>query len=195
LQNQSKQIKFALTFEQFKFMKRLMLQNRQEETTSLELIKQKVEEIGVAFEKTGIQPMIGRVLGFLLLADPPYQTFYAIQEFLGASKSSISHALNSLMFEGIVEYITFSGDRKRYFRLNVQNWLEDAKCKMSDFREVDKVLVEAMQLRDPNKHPEFNEGLRKIFSFHVFMSQEMPKMIAKWERLQAGEAVEDDQNE
>ena len=168
---------------------------QQEETTSLELIKQKVEEIGVAFEKTGIQPMIGRVLGFLLLADPPYQTFYAIQEFLGASKSSISNALNSLMFEGIVEYITFSGDRKRYFRLNVQNWLEDAKCKMSDFREVDKVLVEAMQLRDPNKHPEFNEGLRKIFSFHVFMSQEMPKMIAKWERMQAGEVAEDAQNE
>lgn len=156
----------------------------QEERSSLEFKKRKVEEIGVAFDKTGMAPMIGRVVGFLLLADPPHQTFYAIQEFLGASKSSISHALNALMFKGIVEYITLSGDRKRYFRLNAENWLEQAKCKMADFSEVDRVLMEAMQLRDPDNHKEFNEGLRKIFDFHLFMSREMPKLFEKWERMQ-----------
>ncbi len=156
----------------------------QEEKSSLEIKKKKVEEIGVAFDKTGMSPMIGRVLGFLLLADPPHQTFYAIQEFLGASKSSISHALNALMFKEIVEYTTFSGDRKRYFRLNVENWLEQAKCKMTDFSELDRVLMEAMNLRDPNKHKEFNEGIRKIFDFHIFMSREMPKLFEKWEQMQ-----------
>lgn len=153
--------------------------------SSLDLKKKKVEEIGVALDKTGLAPMVGRVLGFLLLADPPYQTFYAIQEFLGASKSSISHALNSLMFKGIVEYITFSGDRKRYFKLNAENWLEQAKCKMTDFEEVDRVLLEALQLRDPNKHKDFHKGLCKIFEFHLFMSNEMPKLFERWERLQA----------
>ena len=38
--------------------------------SSLEFRKKKVEEIGVAFDKTGLAPMIGRVLGFLLLAGP-----------------------------------------------------------------------------------------------------------------------------
>lgn len=161
---------------------------QQEERSSLEFKKKKVEEIGVAFDKTGMAPMIGRVVGFLLLADPPHQTFYAVQEFLGASKSSISHALNALMFKGIVEYITFSGDRKRYFKLNAENWLEQAKCKMVDFSEVDRMLLEAMQLRDPEQHQEFNEGLRKIFDFHLFMSREMPKLFEKWERMQSDEA-------
>ncbi len=162
---------------------------QQEESFSLEFLKQKVEEIGIAFEKTHIPPLVGRVVGFLLLADPPYQTFYAIQEFLGASKSSISHALNMLMLKGIVEYLTFSGDRKRYFKLNAENWLEQAKCKMSDFEEVDKVLSDALKLRDPNRHKAFNEGLRKIFSFHLFMSEEMPKLIEKWERMQAAQSA------
>lgn len=163
------------------------MQQEREEMPSSTFLKQKVEEIGVAFDKTGLAPMIGRVLGFLLLADPPHQTFYAIQEFLGASKSSISHALNSLMFKGIVEYITFSGDRKRYFKLNAENWLEQAKCKMTDFSEVDRVLMEALQLRDPNKHKEFHEGLLKIFDFHLFMSQEMPKLFEKWEQKLAAQ--------
>lgn len=158
---------------------------QQEGKSSLEMMKKKVEEIGVAFDKTGMAPMVGRVVGYLLLADPPYQTFYAIQEFLGASKSSISHALNVLMFKGIVEYITFSGDRKRYFKLNAENWLEQAKCQMSDFQELDRVLLDALQMRDPNKHQEFNEGLFKIFDFHMFMAKEMPKLFEKWERLQA----------
>ncbi|MFN7117453.1 MAG: GbsR/MarR family transcriptional regulator [Saprospiraceae bacterium] len=157
---------------------------QQEERSSLEFKKKKVEEIGVAFDKTGMAPMVGRVVGYLLLADPPYQTFYAIQEFLGASKSSISHALNVLMFKGIVEYITFSGDRKRYFKLNAENWLEQAKCQMSDFQEVDRVLMDALKLRDPNKHREFNEGLYKIFDFHLFMAREMPKLFEKWEQMQ-----------
>lgn len=160
---------------------------QQEERSSLDFKKKKVEEIGVAFDKTGMAPMIGRVLGFLLLAEPPHQTFYTIQEFLGASKSSISHALNTLMFKGIVEYITFSGDRKRHFKLNAENWLEQAKCKMADFSEVDRVILEALKLRDPNKHKEFNEGLSKIFDFHLFMAKEMPKLFEKWEQLQAAE--------
>ncbi len=160
---------------------------QQAERPSLEVIKKKVEEMGVAFDKTGLAPMIGRVLGFLILADPPYQTFYEVQAFLGASKSSISHALNSLMFKGIVEYITFSGDRKRYFKLNAENWLEQAKCKMADFSEVDRVILEALKLRDPNTHREFNEGLNKIFDFHLFMAKEMPKLFEKWEQLQAAE--------
>lgn len=167
---------------------------QQEDFSSIEFKKEKVEEIGIAFEKTGMAPMIGRVLGFLLLADPPHQTFYAIQEFLGASKSSISNAINMLMYKDIVGYTTFSGDRKRYFKLNAENWLEQAKCKMSDFSELDQVLLEALNMRDPNQHQEFNEGLRKIFSFHIFMGQEMPKLIAKWEQMQAkeiGEAAED----
>jgi hypothetical protein len=160
---------------------------QQEERSSLEFKKKKVEEIGVAFDKTHLPPMIGRVLGFLILADPPYQTFYAIQEFLGASKSSISHALNMMMTKGIVEYVTFPGDRKRYFKINVENWLEQAKCKMTDFAEVDRVLMDALKWRDPNKYLEFNEGLAKIFQFHIFMSQEMPKLFEKWEHLQTAE--------
>jgi len=45
--------------------------------------------------------------------------------------------------------------------------------------------LEALQLRDPNKHKEFHKGLCKIFEFHLFMSNEMPKLFARWEQLQA----------
>ncbi|MCB0644256.1 MAG: hypothetical protein KDC44_21580, partial [Phaeodactylibacter sp.] len=71
-------------------------------------LKQKVEQIGVQFEMIGMPPMNARVFAFLLLAEPPHQDFYSIQEFLSASKSSISNSLNKLMTEGVVDYMTFS---------------------------------------------------------------------------------------
>lgn len=157
----------------------------QEDFSSIEFKKRKVEEIGVAFDKTGFPPLVGRVVGFLLLADPPYQTFYAIQEFLGASKSSISNALNVLMEKCIVDYVTFSGDRKRYFRLNIDSWLENTKEKMEKMSQVDAILFDTLKYRDPEKYPEFVQGLKKILSFHMFIAEEMPKLIAKWEKMQA----------
>jgi len=157
---------------------------QQEDFSSIDFKKRKVEEIGVAFDKTGFPPMVGRVVGFLLLADPPFQTFYAIQEFLGASKSSISNALNVLMEKCIVDYVTFSGDRKRYFRLNIDSWLENTKEKMEKMSHVDAILFDALKYRDPEKYPEFVEGLKKILSFHMFIAEEMPKLIAKWEAMQ-----------
>ena len=32
-----------------------------------------VEDVGVVFEKTGLPRMAGRMFGWLLISDPPYQ--------------------------------------------------------------------------------------------------------------------------
>ncbi len=37
--------------------------------------KEHIERVGVFFEKSGFPRMVGRVLGFLLIAEPPNKTF------------------------------------------------------------------------------------------------------------------------
>src|SRR6188768_26433 len=83
-------------------------------------LSDKVEKIGIMIEQMGHAPVPGRILAYLMLSEPPYRDFYEIQEFLKASKSSISTALNQLMQAGVVNYITFSGDRRRYFQIDTQ---------------------------------------------------------------------------
>ena len=58
---------------------------------------QYVEDVGLAFESFGGCRMMGRVLGWLLVADPPHQTFAEIADALGKSKGSISHATRALI--------------------------------------------------------------------------------------------------
>src|ERR1044071_9320383 len=93
-------------------------------TKKTDSLAEKVEKMGVMIEQMGHAPVPGRIVSYLMLSEPPYRGFYEIQEFLKASKSSISTALNQLMQAGVVNYITFSGDRKRYFQINTKGLSE-----------------------------------------------------------------------
>ena len=88
--------------------------------TSEERIKRQKELVEVAgrfYDKKGLQPIAGRILGLLTVMDKEQFTFDEIVEELQISKSSASNALRLLEMADGVEYITLPGDRKRYFQL------------------------------------------------------------------------------
>lgn len=77
-----------------------------------------VEMFGVHFEKYwNFSPLSGRILGCLIVwNDAKGLTFDDLVSTLGASKSSVSTNLNLLLKIGKIEYYTFPGDRKKYYR-------------------------------------------------------------------------------
>ncbi|MBN1183120.1 MAG: MarR family transcriptional regulator [Bacteroidales bacterium] len=88
--------------------------------TSEERIRQQkelVEALGRMYEKEGLQPCAGRIIGLLLIMDKEQFTFDEIVEELQISKGSASNGLRLLEIKGLIEYITKPGDRKRYFQV------------------------------------------------------------------------------
>ena len=145
--------------------------------------KQKVEELGIFFEKTGQPPMSGRVMAYLLLAEPPQQDFFAIQEYLQASKSAVSTTLKRLQQEGQVDYITFSGDRKRYFKINPKMWIETSKKQIAAVRPFVEFLETVMAERKDSTAVEFNEELEELCAFYNYLADELPKVMDKWDEM------------
>ena len=143
-------------------------------------IKQKVEDLGVAFEHFGRTPMASRVFSYLLLAEPPHQSFDDIREFLGASKSAISIALNILQHDEVVKYITFSGDRKRYFLIDGNNWLNSTINRTKNLSDLNIMLEKVLETRKDSKYPAFNKNLEEILEFQKFLTEEIEKVIEKW---------------
>lgn len=144
-------------------------------------IKGIVEEVGVYMEQKGMSPMPGRVFAYLLLSEPPYRTFYEIQDFLKASKSAISNALRVLMDSSVVDYITFSGDRKRYFKVNTANWLKVSIVEANKAAQMQLFLERVLAMRQNSKHLEFNEGLEKVLRLQEFLAQRIPELIDEFE--------------
>ena len=76
-----------------------------------------IEEVGIVFEQTGLPRMSGRMFGWLLISDPPYQSASELAEVLMASKGSISTTVRLLVQMGIVERFIIPGQRHDHFRL------------------------------------------------------------------------------
>ncbi len=147
-------------------------------------LKELVEKIGVIIEKAGFQPAVGRVLGCLMVSDPPQKTFDEIQEYLGISKSAVSNALGILMAREIVDYLTIPGDRRRYFRLSLPGWLGQVKKQMNFHSATPQLLREVLAARS-NRFPEFNKGLKEAIEFFDFMEKERNAALEKWDLMRA----------
>jgi len=144
-------------------------------------LKEKVEEVGIFFESTGLTPMEARVFSLLLLSDPPQLDFFAIQEFLSASKSTISNALKRLMNEGRIDYMTKPGDRKRYFKVSPGKWLEQIKIQFAAVQPFVTTMREIGRVRKDMDSPELNAKLNTIQEFFEFLGEEFPRMMERWE--------------
>ncbi|MGQ8335922.1 GbsR/MarR family transcriptional regulator [Sunxiuqinia sp. A32] len=111
------------------------------------LAKQKrlIEEIGWFYDKEGLQPIAGRIMGLLMVMDQERFTFDEIVEHLNISKSSASTALRNLEILGSIEYVTLPGDRKRYFQIkrkNALNLVDDFERKMLHAKDFFSQVVE-----------------------------------------------------
>ena len=76
-----------------------------------------VEEVGVAFEQTGLPRMAGRIFGWLLISDPPYQSPDELTGVLRSSRGSIGNTLELLLRLGLVQRFVVAGERHDHFQL------------------------------------------------------------------------------
>jgi len=65
-----------------------------------------VEEVGVIYEGMGFPRMAGRIIGWLLICDPPHQSQAQLGAVLHASKGSISTMTQMLLRTGLVKRVT-----------------------------------------------------------------------------------------
>jgi len=141
-----------------------------------------IESIGVIYERAGHTPMAGRVAGLLFLAEPPYKSFDQLVAELSASKSAISNALNVLLAMGLIDYKTFHGDRKRYFKINVSGLDAILKKEIENIRNLSEILTKVIVNRS-NQDYEFNEGIKNFISLLDIFYEEYPAIIEKWKKL------------
>jgi DNA-binding transcriptional regulator GbsR (MarR family) len=144
-----------------------------------------VEEVGIVFEKTGLPRMAGRMFGWLLISDPPYQSPSELAQVLMASKGSISTTVRLLTQIGLIERYVIPGERHDHFqlrqdalRMTVRHGLED-EVKM--FRELAERGLELMR-GEPSVRQQWLEEMRDRY---VFLEKAFPKMMDRYENRRA----------
>jgi DNA-binding transcriptional regulator GbsR (MarR family) len=141
-----------------------------------------IEQIGISYDKWGMQPAAARVMGLLYVADKAELTFDEITECLQISKSATSNAINLLLQTHQIEYTTFSGDRKRYFRLKISNWREAFAARIEEMTGFNILLRQVLAVRT-QETTDFNASLEEFVNFLDYVHQQLPKLLQDWENI------------
>jgi DNA-binding transcriptional regulator GbsR (MarR family) len=141
-----------------------------------------IEELGIYFEKSGLQPAASRVFALLMISDQNELTFEEIYETLNISKSAGSYAINFLINTERVEYCTRPSERKRYFRVKTKSLQEGVQKSLKNIEVLNSLLKQVLTERTEETKV-FNEGLEEVVGFLEFMRMELPVMFQKWENL------------
>ena len=140
-----------------------------EESERLKKQKELIEFIGRQNEKEGYQPVTARILGLLMVMDKEEYTFEEIVEEMKISKSSASTALKNLEIRGIIEYVTYPGDRKRYFRFvsgDIDGIIDEMENKLKKSQMTITQIIELK--KDPNsRNATFLKEVLKGMEFFI----------------------------
>jgi DNA-binding transcriptional regulator GbsR (MarR family) len=119
-----------------------------------------IEETGKIFEKFGMTPMQGRIVACFTVTDPPEKTFDELVKYFQASKSSVSNSLNFLLMNRIIDYKTYSADRKRYFYITDAFFRVYFRKVLENVRELKEQSFRIVSTRSP-EHPGVSEKILK----------------------------------
>jgi DNA-binding transcriptional regulator GbsR (MarR family) len=140
-----------------------------------------VEEVGMAFEQTGLPRMAGRIFGWLLIAEPPYQSPAQLARAVLASKGSISSMTRLLIQTGFIERFSMPGVRHDYFRVQ-----EDACRHMvghgveDEIKMMHRLAHRGLQILGSRKR--IFTWLQEMNDLYSFLERELPALIERWEK-------------
>jgi DNA-binding MarR family transcriptional regulator len=150
--------------------------------------RQFAEEVGRVFEQFGLSRMAGRILGWLLICDPPCQSSAEIGAALGASKGAISMATRLLESYALVRRVAVPGKRGDFFEMTPDafNRAHDQLGKARIFRELMEMGLAV--LGDPDSPRA--ERLRETRDLYAFLERELPGLMERFRaEYQAGRAA------
>lgn len=81
-----------------------------------------VERVSMYLARDGVPPIAGRVLGWLMVCDPPEQSAGQISDAIGASRASLTSNLRLLTTMGFLVSRTRPGERTTYYRMADDAW-------------------------------------------------------------------------
>jgi hypothetical protein len=139
-----------------------------------------VEDVAVAFEQGGLPRMAGRIIGWLLICDPPEQSSAQLAAVLRASKGSISSATRLLVPSGLVERRAHPGERRDHFRIRPEAWAELVQARLTQVVSFRELTERGLDLLDGSA-PARRRRLEDVHALYAWLDDELPALWKRWE--------------
>jgi DNA-binding transcriptional regulator GbsR (MarR family) len=124
-------------------------------------------------------PMVGRLIGYLAVCDPPDPTIGELAEALLASRSAIAGAVKTLETIQAVRRSRVAGERMDRVRIDLSSQ-QSMGMDTAEYEEMGELAREGLAvLRDAPA--ERRAVLLEVSAFADFLVEQMPKLKQEWE--------------
>jgi hypothetical protein len=124
-------------------------------------------------------PMVGRLLGYLAVCDPPEQTIGELAEALLASRSAITNAVNALETLHVIGRSRSAGERMDRVRIDMST-PESMGMDITEYEEMGALAREGLDvLRDAPR--ERRAILLELSAFSEFLIEQIKRFKDEWE--------------
>jgi len=144
-------------------------------------MKQFIEDVGILYGEMGFPRMAGRILGWLLLCEPPHQSAEQLATVVEASKGSISSMTRLLIQMGMVEKIGIPGKRDTYYRIRSGSWSELLRNHLTSIAAMRKLADRGLELISSRSQGS-RQRLQDLRDFHAFLEREIPSLLDRYEQ-------------
>lgn len=147
-----------------------------------------IEDISLYFEQMGMPRMAGRVLGVLLISNPPEQSINDLCEVLQASKSSISTTTRLLSEMGLIERVAPPLPRRVYFQFKGGGWVTFMRMRLRLMASLHQIAEWGLELLG-DKEPNLRGRLQEAHDMFSLIEDALPSLLQRIEdeyRLSAG---------
>ncbi len=147
-----------------------------------ETLEQFVEEFGLWYMRAGVPRMAGRILGWLLVCDPPAQTMQEIADRLSASKASVSTMTRMLERVGLIQRTSTPGERRVRYRVEPYAFSKMWEEQLQNAKNLQGLVdhaIDAMKGTDPERQ----HRLEITRQFNGFYLAQLPRLIAEWDKV------------
>lgn len=127
----------------------------------------------------GFPPMVGRVLGYLLVCEPRDQTIAELAEALLASRSAITGALNVLERTNSLRRTRAAGERMDRVRLDLSS-PQSRGFDVTEYQELGDLAREGLEVL-ADAPPERRADLEEMAAFADFLVERTRALQQEWE--------------
>lgn len=139
------------------------------------------DDVGLFYDDLGLPRSWGRVLGWLMVCEPDYQSAEDLAAILHASRGTISMTTRSLVRACLVERQAIRGDRRTYYRIRPGAWttvFEQQTQTSVRLRELAKRGLAALDGESAQRR----RRLEELEDLTTFYEREAPALLARWHR-------------
>jgi DNA-binding transcriptional regulator GbsR (MarR family) len=139
-----------------------------------------IEDISLYFEQMGLPRMAGRILGVLLVSNPPQQSLNDLCEVLQVSKSAISTTTRLLTEMGLIERVPSSKPREVAFQFKPGGWLVFMRMRLRLMASLHQIAEQGLELLK-DEPLALRERLQEAHDMFSLIEQELPVLLQRIE--------------